>query len=148
MAFHGSHGRNLLAPQNQSKDSETNNENTRDQPSRSDVVQPPRNLLDAYPTGFTATLLRIAPLLTLLRTGIRVRRRRRPRNVHGHNGSRRNILAAVDVHPLLLSTRGQAISANLHAGRRSNQQPPAGINGWDLYCRRVPGVRQLVGEPH
>src|SRR6266704_2350358 len=103
-------------------------------------VQPSGNLLDTYSGWFAATLLGVSalltPLLTLLRPGIRVRRRRGPGHAHGHDCACGNVLPAIEIHALFLSTRRQAIAADLHAGRRHNEQSAARINRWNPYRRR------------
>ena len=88
----------------------------------------------------------LAPLLTLIRPGVRVGRR--TGHAHGHSCTRRNILSAVEIHALLLPVRCQTITANLHARWRRDQQPATRINRGDFYCRGVSRIRQLVRVPH
>src|SRR5260370_17934746 len=115
-------------------------------------VQPSGNLLNAYSGRFAAALLRVSalltPLLTLFRRSILVRLWRRAGYAHGNQRARGNFLTVIEIHVLFLSGRSQAIAADLHTGRRDNQQPAARINRWNLHRRRVSRIRQLVGITH
>ncbi len=87
-------------------------------------------------------------LLAFIRRGIRARRWCCAGDAHGHERARGNIIAAIEIHSLLLTARNQAFAADLHTGRRNNQQPAARINRGNLHRRRVSGISQFVGVPH